>query len=221
MLTHLLMHTGLIMFCLRCHLIMPTCLTYGFLRLLMHAYVYLFICLWSMTSREGKICWDYMVWRKGKWLEGIMVWKGIYVYKGTCPPAALSFFLSSSCNVLYSYSIQLCSLLSLLPGPRILRLPSRPSCTCPRLAQSPRLCPHCAKSALATPPPESQKVTSPAAPCPLPRRRSVHARSCSRVPVPARREFLGFRSRSSPAVTPSALHHDVGSCIWKLYVNPQ
>jgi hypothetical protein len=63
-----------------------------------------------MTSSEGNICWNYTVWRKGKWLEGILVLKGIYVYKGTGPPAALSFFLSSSCNVLYSYSIQLRSL---------------------------------------------------------------------------------------------------------------
>jgi hypothetical protein len=38
-----------------------------------------------MTSSEGKICWNYTVWRKGKWLEGILVVKGIYVYKGTTP----------------------------------------------------------------------------------------------------------------------------------------
>jgi hypothetical protein len=62
---------------------------------------------------EGKICWNYAVWRQGKWSVGTLVLKldkGIYVYKGTCPPAVLSFFLSSSRNVLYSYSIQLHSL---------------------------------------------------------------------------------------------------------------
>jgi hypothetical protein len=118
-----------------------------------------------MTSSKGKICWDYTVWRKGKWSEGILVLKGIYVYKGTCPSAALSFFLSSSRNVLYSYSIQLDSLSLLAPRPS-LSLPRRPSCPRPRLAQSPRLRPHRAKSALVTPPSESRKVASPAAPRP-------------------------------------------------------
>jgi hypothetical protein len=124
----------------------------------------------------------------------------MYIRGLVLPLLCLSFFPphATSC-ILTQYNYVL--FLSLLPGSCFLCPPSRPSCPRPHLAQSPHLCSHCAKSALATPPSQSQKVASPAAPYPPPRRCSVHARSRSRVPVPARREFLGFRSHSSPAVT--------------------
>jgi hypothetical protein len=75
--------------------------------------IYTYLCIfiyWLMVYdiSKGKICWNYAVWRKGKWLVGILVLKldkGIYVYKGTYPPAILSFFLSSSHNVLYYFPI--------------------------------------------------------------------------------------------------------------------
>jgi hypothetical protein len=105
--------------CLRCHLIMPTCLCLWFLMVAYDIYARLCMFIYLLMVydvSEGKICWNYAVWRKGKWLEGILVLKGIYVYKGTCPPAVLSFFLSSSRNVLYFYSIQLRLSLSRLPG---------------------------------------------------------------------------------------------------------
>jgi hypothetical protein len=44
---------------------------------------------------KGKFCWNYAVWRKGKWVVGNLVLKldkGTYVYKGACPPTVLSFF---------------------------------------------------------------------------------------------------------------------------------
>jgi hypothetical protein len=102
---------------------MPTCLC---LWLLMVAYdIYARLCMFVYLLMvygvsEGKICWNYTVWRKGKWLVGILVLKldkGIYVYKGTCPPAVLSFFLSSSRNVLYSMQYNYGLFLSLLPSP--------------------------------------------------------------------------------------------------------
>jgi hypothetical protein len=88
--------------CLRCHLIMPTCLCLWFLMVAYDIYARLCMFIYLLMVydiSEGKICWNYAVWRKGKWLEGILVLKGIYVYKGTCPPAVLSFFLSSSRSV--------------------------------------------------------------------------------------------------------------------------
>jgi hypothetical protein len=112
----------------------------------MHPYVCLFIRLWFMTSSEGKICWNYTVWRKGKWLEGILVLKGIYVYKGTCPPTALSFFLSSSRNVLYFIQYNYVSLYLCSPVFSSSAQPSQHPCPRPRLAKSSHLRPHRAKS---------------------------------------------------------------------------
>jgi hypothetical protein len=108
------------------------------------------------------------------------------------PPHATSCILTQYNYVLF---------LSLLPGPCFLCLPSQPSYPRPRLAQSPHLCSHRTKSALATSPSESRKVVSPAVPCPLPHCCSVRAHSRSRVPIPACREFPGFRSHSLPAIT--------------------
>jgi hypothetical protein len=51
MLTYLLMHTGLIMFCLRCHLIMPTCLCLWFL---MVAYVCLCMFVYLLMVYDVK-----------------------------------------------------------------------------------------------------------------------------------------------------------------------
>jgi hypothetical protein len=102
--------------CLRCHLLMHICFCLWFL---MFAYVtYACLCMFiyllmGYDISKGNFYWNYAAWRKGKWLVGILVLKqerGICVYKGTCPPAVLSFFLSSSRNVLYFYSIQLRSL---------------------------------------------------------------------------------------------------------------
>jgi hypothetical protein len=165
----------------------------------MHAYVCLFICLWFMTSSEGKICWNYTVWRKGKWLEVILVLKGIYVYKGTCPPAALSFFLSSSCNVLYFIQYNYVSLYLCSPVFSSSAQPSRPPCPRPRLAKSSHLRPHRAKSRPSRAPVgiTKSRVFHHALPCPS-RRRPIHARTRSRAPVHTRREFPGFRFRSSP-----------------------
>jgi hypothetical protein len=132
----------------------------------MHAYVCLFICLWFMTSSKGKICWNYTVWRKGKWLEGILVLKGIYVYKGTCPPTALSFFLSSSHNVLYFIQYNYVSLYLCSPVFSSSAQPSRLPCPCPRLAKPSHLRPHRAKSALVAPLSESREVASSTTPCP-------------------------------------------------------
>jgi hypothetical protein len=112
----------------------------------MHAYVCLFICLWFMTSSKGKFCWNYTVWRKGKWLEGNLVLKGIYVYKGTYPPAALSFFLSSSRNVLYFIQYNHISLYLCSPVFSSSAQPSRLPCPRPRLAKPLHLRPHRAKS---------------------------------------------------------------------------
>jgi hypothetical protein len=105
-----------------CHLLMHICFSLWFLMFAYDIYVCLcmFICLLTgYDVSEGKFCWDYAVWRKGKWVAGILVLKldkGIYVYKGTCPPSVLSFFLSSSRNVLYFYSIQLLLSSSLIPS---------------------------------------------------------------------------------------------------------
>jgi hypothetical protein len=98
-----------------------------------------------MTSSEGKVCWNYTVWRKGKWLEGILVLKGIYVYKGTYPPAALSFFLSSSRNVLYFIQYNYVSLYLCSPVFSSSAQPSRPPCPRPHLAKPSHLRPHRAK----------------------------------------------------------------------------
>jgi hypothetical protein len=103
---------------------MHICFCLWFLMFAYDIYVCLcmFICLLTgYDVSEGKFCWNYVVWRKGKWVVGILVLKldkGIYVYKETCPPTVLSFFLSSSCNVLYFYSIQL-----LLSSSLILSIP--------------------------------------------------------------------------------------------------
>jgi hypothetical protein len=106
--------------CLCCYLLMHICFSLWFL---MFAYdIYACLCMFiyllmGYDVSEGKFCWNYAVWRKGKWLVGILVLKldkGICVYKGTCPPTILSFFLSSLHNILYFYSIQLCLSLSLV-----------------------------------------------------------------------------------------------------------
>jgi hypothetical protein len=95
--------------CLHCHLLMHICFCLWFLMFAydIYACLYMFIyLLMGYDVSEGKVCWNYAVWRKGKWLVGILVLKldkGICVYKGTCPPAVLCFFLSSSCNVLYYF----------------------------------------------------------------------------------------------------------------------
>jgi hypothetical protein len=98
---------------------------YGFLCFLMplmHAYVHLSICLWVMTSvKEFSVGLRSMEEREV--FSGNLVLyqeRRIYVYKRTCPPTVLSFFLSSSRNVLYFYPIQLrlsLSLISSLPPP--------------------------------------------------------------------------------------------------------
>jgi hypothetical protein len=98
--------------CLRCHLLMHICFCLWFLMFAYDIYARLCMFIYLLIGyhvSEGKVCWNYAVWRKGKWLVGILVLKldkGICVYKGTCPPAVLSFFLSSSCNVLYYFPIQ-------------------------------------------------------------------------------------------------------------------
>jgi hypothetical protein len=108
------------------------------------------------------------------------------------PPHATSCILTQ-----YNYIL----FLSLLPSPCFLCLSSRPSCPHPRLAQSPRLRSHRAKSTLAMPPSESRKVASPAVPCPPPCHCSVRAHPHSQVPIPACREFLAFCPCSLPAIT--------------------
>jgi hypothetical protein len=75
-----------------------------------------------------------------------LVLKGIYVYKGACPPAALSFFLSSSRNVLYFTQYNYVSLCPCSPVFSSSALPSRPPCPRPRLAKPSHLRPHRAKS---------------------------------------------------------------------------
>jgi hypothetical protein len=105
--------------------------------------------------------------------------------------------------LLYSYSIQLCSLSLLLPGPRSLCLPSWPPYPHPCLAQSLHLRPHHAKSTLVMPLSESRKCASPAAPrhstmsplCPRPFPLSSPCPYPLRVPwipfpVPARHYIL-------------------------------
>jgi hypothetical protein len=99
-----------------------------------------------MTSSKGKFCWNYTIWRKGKWLEGILVLKGIYVYKGACPPAALYFFLSSSRNILYFIQYNYVSLCLYSPVFSSSAPPSWPPCPHPRLAKPSHLHPHHAKS---------------------------------------------------------------------------
>jgi hypothetical protein len=107
--------------CLRCHLLMHICFCFWFLMFAYDIYTRLcmFICLLTgYDISEGKFCWNYAVWRKGKWVVGILVLKldtGICVYKGTCPPTVLSFFLSSSRNVLYYFPIHHLSNTSLSP----------------------------------------------------------------------------------------------------------
>jgi hypothetical protein len=129
--------------CLRCHLLMHICFCLWFL---MFAYdIYARLCMFiyllmGYDVSEGKFCWNYAVWRKGKWLVGILVLKldkGICEYKGTCPPTVLSFFLSSSRNVLYFYSIQLRLSLSLIPSLPTSVQPSQASCPCPALPSLP------------------------------------------------------------------------------------
>jgi hypothetical protein len=72
--------------------------------------------------------------------------EGIYVYKGACPPAALSFFLSSLRNVLYFIQYNHISLYLCSPVFSSSAQPSRPPCPRPRLAKPSHLRPHRAKS---------------------------------------------------------------------------
>jgi hypothetical protein len=170
---------------LRCHLIMPTCLC---LWLLTVAYdIYARLCMFVYLLMvygvsEGKICWNYTVWRKGKWLVGILVLKldkGIYVYKGTCPPAALSFFPphATSC-ILFNTTTFFFYPCSPVLSPSV--PPSRPSCPRPRLVKPPRFRPHRAKSRPSHAPVRITKsrvsrsalplhcAAAPSPPCPLP-----------------------------------------------------
>jgi hypothetical protein len=54
MLTHLLMHTGLIMLCLRCHLIMPTCLCLWFLMVAYDVYARLCMFVYLLMDYDVK-----------------------------------------------------------------------------------------------------------------------------------------------------------------------
>jgi hypothetical protein len=57
--------------CLRCQLIMPTCLCLWFLMVAYDIYARLCMFIYLLMVydvSEGKICWNYSVWRKGKWL---------------------------------------------------------------------------------------------------------------------------------------------------------
>jgi hypothetical protein len=111
--------------CLYCHLLMHICFCLWFL---MFAYdIYACLCMFisllmGYDISEGKFCWNYAVWRKGKWLVGILVLKldkGICVYKGTCHPSVLSFFLSSSRNVFYFIPIHHLSNTSCISSDRV------------------------------------------------------------------------------------------------------
>jgi hypothetical protein len=70
--------------CLHCHLLMHICFCLWFL---MFAYdIYACLCMFiyllmGYDVSEGKFCWNYAVWRKGKWLVGILVLK---LDKGIC-----------------------------------------------------------------------------------------------------------------------------------------
>jgi hypothetical protein len=102
--------------CLHCYLLMHICFCLWFLIFAYITYAYLCMFIYLLMGydiSEGNFCWNYAAWRKGKWLVGILVLKqerGICVNKGTCAPTILSFFLSSLCNILFFYSIQLHSL---------------------------------------------------------------------------------------------------------------
>jgi hypothetical protein len=80
---------------------------YGFLCLLMplmHAYVYLSIWSWVMISMKEFSVGIRRMEEREVFGGNLVLYqeRRIYVYKRTCPPTVLSFFLSSSCNVLYS-----------------------------------------------------------------------------------------------------------------------
>jgi hypothetical protein len=64
--------------CSRCHLLMPICFCLWFLMVAYDIYARLCMSIYLLMVYDvskGKICWDYAVWRKGKWLVGILVLK--------------------------------------------------------------------------------------------------------------------------------------------------
>jgi hypothetical protein len=110
---------------LHCYLHMHIWLCLWFLMFAYVTYVCLYMFIYLLIDYDiskGIFCWNYEVWRKGKYLVGILVLsrRGGSVYiRGLVLPLFCLSFLSSSYNILYyiqyNYILSLSLISSLLP----------------------------------------------------------------------------------------------------------